>query len=58
MNSYMKQMWMVLGLLLFIAHAENQEYPAQASQYSHEEALRMWRLNTLTYCTQESLSVR
>lgn len=54
----MKQMWMVMSMLLFIAHAEDQEYSTHASQYSHEEALRMWRLNTLTYCTQESLSVR
>ena len=27
------------------------------TEYRHEDALLMWRFNTLTYCSQETLSV-
>ena len=60
-NSLMKSILLLLlsCINVLFSTADGMEVRDQAdhAEYRHEDALLMWRLNTLTYCSQETLSV-
>ena len=57
MKSVMLLLMSCINVLFSIANGMEIWEQTDTTEYKHEDALLMWRLNTLTYCSQETLTV-
>ena len=57
MTNKLLLLMLCFNILFSVANGMGVRKQTYNTEYRNEDALLMWRLNTLTYCSQETLSV-